>query len=100
MTGAGRPVAERRVLEGRTGLGALRLEALTPVFPGMISQSAFILPQQAIRGQSLTTDACEVLDCVPVPVAHGARPFHPGWLADIARIGRGGNDRYFYRLHL
>ena len=40
------------------------------------------------------------MDCVPVPVAHGARSFHPGWLADIARIGKGGNDRYFYGLHL
>jgi hypothetical protein len=36
----------------------------------------------------------------PVPVARGARSFHPGWLADIARIGKGGNDRYFYGLHL
>jgi hypothetical protein len=29
-----------------------------------------------------------------------ARAFHPGWLADIARAGKGGNDRYFYGLHL
>ena len=61
---------------------------------------AFILLQQAISSQSLSADECEVLDCVPVPVAHGARSFHPGWLADIARIGKGGNDRYFYGLHL
>jgi hypothetical protein len=37
---------------------------------------------------------------VPVRVAHGSRSFHPGWLADIAAIGKGGNDRYFYGLHL
>jgi hypothetical protein len=43
---------------------------------------------------------CEIMDCVPVPIARGARSFHPGWLADIARIGKGGNDRYFYGLHL
>ena len=36
----------------------------------------------------------------PVPVARGALSFHPGWLEDIARIGKGGNDRYFYGLHL
>ena len=45
-------------------------------------------------------DDCEIMDCVPVPVARGARSFHPGWLADIARIGKGGNDRFFYGLHL
>ena len=37
------------------------------------------------------------MDCAPVPVARGARAFHPGWLADIARIGKGGNDRYLLR---
>ncbi len=40
------------------------------------------------------------MDCAPIPIARGARSFHPGWLADIARIGKGGNDRYFYGLHL
>jgi len=80
-------------------------------FPGMTSQSAFnrrvrrlwgafILLQQAISDHWLTVAECEVLDCVPVRVAHGARSFHPGWLADIARIGKGGTDRYFYGLHL
>jgi hypothetical protein len=84
---------------------------LRPFFPGMTSQSAFnrwvrrlwgafILLQQAISGDLLTADDCEVLDCVPVRVAHGSRSFHPGWLADIAAIGKGGNDRYFYGLHL
>ena len=24
----------------------------------------------------------------------------PGWLADIARIGKGGNDRYFYGVRM
>jgi len=87
------------------------LKHLRSFFPGMTSQSAFnrrvrrlwgafILLQEAISSQWSTTDDCEVMDCVPVPVARGARSFHPGWLADIARIGKGGNDRYFYGLHL
>ena len=77
----------------------------------MTSQSAFnrrlrrlwgasILIQQAIADQLWSADDCEIMDCAPVPVARGARSFHPGWLADIARIGKGGNDRYFYGLHL
>jgi hypothetical protein len=84
---------------------------LRPLFPGLTSQSAFnrrwrrlwggfILLQQAVAKELMTAQDCEVMDCVPVPVAHGARSFHPGWLADIARIGKGGNDRYFYGLHL
>lgn len=84
---------------------------LRPLFPGLTSQSAFnrrwrrlwggfILLQQAVADELMTAQDCEVMDCVPVPVAHGARSFHPGWLADIARIGKGGNDRYFYGLHL
>jgi hypothetical protein len=32
----------------------------------------------------------DIMDGFPIPVAHGARSFHPGWLADIARIGTGG----------
>ena len=93
------------------GLVRYALKHWRPFFPGMTSQSAFnrrvrrlwgafMLLQQAISSLALTADACEVMDCVPVPVAHGARSFHPGWLADIARIGKGGNDRYFYGLHL
>ena len=35
-----------------------------------------------------------------LPVAHGARSFPPGRLADIARIGKGGNDRYFYGVRM
>jgi hypothetical protein len=40
------------------------------------------------------------MDGFPIPVTHGARSFTPGWLADIARIGKGGNDRYFYGVRL
>jgi len=87
------------------------LAHLRPLFPGMTSQSAFnrrlrrlwgaaILIQQAVAQQLRTAQECEIMDCVPVPIARGARSFHPGWLADIARIGKGGNDRYFYGLHL
>jgi hypothetical protein len=87
------------------------LKHLRPFFPGMTSQSAFnrrvrrlwgafILLQQALSAQWQAACDCEVMDCVPVPVAHGARLFHPGWMVDIARIGKGGNDRYFYGLHL
>lgn len=86
------------------------LKHLQPYFPGMISQSAFnrrlrrlwgayLLIQQAIADQLWSPQDCEIMDCTPVPVARGARSFHPGWLADIARIGKGGNDRYFYGLH-
>ncbi len=87
------------------------LKHLRPFFPQMTSQSAFnrrlrrlwgafILIQQAVADQLWCADNCEIMDCVPVPIARGARAFHPGWLADIARIGKGGNDRYFYGLHL
>lgn len=84
---------------------------LRGMFPGLTSQSAFnrrlrhlwggfILLQEAVAQELVTAQDYEVMDCVPVPVARGARSFHPGWLADIARIGKGGNDRYFYGLHL
>jgi hypothetical protein len=84
---------------------------LRPLFPGMTSQSAFnrrlrrlweafILLQQAVAQQLGSPQDCEIMDCVPVRIARGARSFHPGWLADIVRIGKGGNDRYFYGLHL
>ena len=39
------------------------------------------------------------MDGFPIPVAHGARSFDR-WLADIARIGKGGNDRYFYGVRM
>lgn len=84
---------------------------LRPLFPGMTTQTAFnrrlrrlwgayILLEQAVAEQLHSPDECEIMDCAPVPVARGARSFHPGWLADIARVGKGGNDRYFYGLHL
>jgi transposase len=84
---------------------------LRPLFPGLISQSAFnrrlrrlwgafILIQQAVAQQLGNAQDCEIMDCAPIPVARGARSFHPGWLADIARVGKGGNDRFFYGLHL
>jgi hypothetical protein len=87
------------------------LAHLRPLFPGMTSQSAlnrrlrrlwgaFILIQQAAAEQLWSAQDCEIMDCVPVPIARGARSFHPGWLEDVARIGKGGNDRYFYGLHL
>jgi hypothetical protein len=93
------------------GLVRYALKHLRSFFPGMTSQSAFnrrlrrlwgayILIQQAIAEQLWSGDDCEIMDCAPVPVARGARSFHPGWLADIARIGKGGNDRYFFGLHL
>lgn len=80
-------------------------------FPGMTSQSAFnrrlrrlwgayILIQQAVADLLWSPQDCEIMDCAPVPIARGARSFNPGWLADIARIGKGGNDRFFYGLHL
>jgi len=78
------------------------------LFPGLTSQSAFnrrfrrlwgafLILQAAVAEQLVTPQECEIIDGVPVRVAHGARSFHPGWLAEIARIGKGGNDRYFYQ---
>lgn len=80
-------------------------------FPGLTTQSAFnrrlrrlwgafLLLQEALAQELGTPDDFEIFDCVPVPVARGARSFHPGWFADIARVGKGGNDRYFYGLRL
>src|SRR5512142_3118212 len=69
------------------GLVRYALKHLRPFFPGMTSQSAFnrrlrrlwgafILIQQALAAQLLTAEECEIMDCVPVPVARGARSFH------------------------
>jgi hypothetical protein len=55
---------------------------------------AFILIQDAVADQLAQGDS-DVMDGCPIPVAHGARSFTPGGLADIARSGKGGNDRYF-----
>jgi DDE family transposase len=103
----------RSGVQWKTERGFLRYvrKHLHPMFPGLTSQSAFnrrlrrlwggfILLQQAVARELMTADEYEMMDAVPVPVAHGARSFHPGWLADIARIGHGGNDRYFFGLHL
>jgi hypothetical protein len=81
------------------------------LFPGLTSQSAFnrrlrrlwgalILLQQAVAAQLVTALECELMDGVPVRLAHGARSFLPRRLAEIARIGKGGTDRYFYGLRL
>lgn len=77
---------------------------LRHVFPLRLSQSAcnrrlrrlwgaFSVRQDAVAQTLVTAPDQEVRDGVPIPVAHGARSFHPGWFADLARIGKGGNDR-------
>ncbi len=40
------------------------------------------------------------MDGFPIPIAHRARSFTSGWLADIARIGKGGNARYVYDVRM
>jgi hypothetical protein len=83
---------------------------LRHLFPTVLTQSAFnrrlrrlwgafILIQDAVAAP-LTHGDYDVMDGFPIPVAHGARSFHPGWLADIARIGKGGNARYFYGVRM
>jgi hypothetical protein len=83
---------------------------LRHLFPTVLTQSAFnrrlrrlwgafILIQNAVADQLAHGDY-DVMDGFPIPVAHGARSFNPGWLADIARIGKGGNDRYFYGVRM
>jgi hypothetical protein len=60
---------------------------------------AFMLIQDAMAGQ-LAQGASDVMDGFPLPMAPGARSFNPGWLADIARRGTGGHDRYFYGVRM
>jgi len=83
---------------------------LRHLFPTVLTQSAFnrrlrrlwgafILIQDAVA-ERLAQGDYDVMDGFPIPVAHGARSFTPGWLADIARIGKGGNDRYFYGVRM
>ena len=83
---------------------------LRHLFPTVLTQSAFnrrlrrlwgafLLIQDAVAAQFAPGDY-DVMDGFPIPVAHGARSFTPGWLADIARIGKGGNDRYFYGVRM
>jgi hypothetical protein len=81
------------------------------LFPILLDQSAFnrrlrrlwggfILIQDAVAAMLDQIGDFDVMDGFPIPVAHGARSFHPGSLADIARIGKGGNDRYFYGIRM
>ena len=83
---------------------------LRHVFPPVLTQracnrrlrrlwGACILIQDAVADQLAQGDD-DVMDGFPIPVAHGARSFNPGWLADIARIGKGGNDRYCYGVRM
>ena len=60
---------------------------------------AFLLIQDAVAEQLAQGDY-DVMDGFPIPVAPGARSFTPGWLADMARIGQGGNDRYCYGVRM
>jgi len=81
------------------------------LFPTLLSQSAFnrrlrrlwgafLVLQAAVADTLVTVQDFDVMDGFPIPIAHGARSFHPGWLYDIARVGKGGNDRYFYGVRL
>jgi hypothetical protein len=83
---------------------------LRHLFPTVLTQRAFnrrlrrlwgacILIQDAVAVQLAQGDY-DVMDGFPMPVAHGARSFNPGWLADIARIGTGGNDRSCYGVRM
>ena len=97
----------------KTERGLLRYghKHLRHLFPTLLSQSAFnrrlrrlwgacLLLQDAVAEQLGRTEELDVMDGFPIPIARGARSFHPGWLYDIARIGKGGNDRYFYGVRM
>jgi len=58
-----------------------------------------MLIQDAVAAQ-LAQGASDVLDGFPIPVANGARSFNQGWLADIARLGKEGNNRYCYGVRM
>jgi hypothetical protein len=84
---------------------------LSDLFPTLLSQSAFnrrlrrlwgafIVSQDAVATTLSTAQDFDVMEGFPIPVAHGARSFHPGWLAEMARSGKGGNARYFYGLRM
>jgi hypothetical protein len=66
---------------------------LRPLFPTLRSQRAFILLHDAVAEALATEQEFEVLDGFPLPVAHGARSLPPGWVAEMARMGKGGTDR-------
>jgi len=85
-------------------------QQLRHLFPTVLTQractrrlrrlwGAFILLQDAVAAQ-LAQGAYDVMEGLPIPVAHGARSCTPGWLADIARIGTGGNARYCYGVRM
>jgi hypothetical protein len=97
----------------KTERGVLRSVCthLGSVLPTLRSQSAFtrrlrrlwgacMLLQNAVADQLGQTEACAMMDGFPRPVAHGAGSFHPGWLADIARVGQGGNAHYCYGVRM
>jgi hypothetical protein len=81
------------------------------LLPTVLSQSAFnrrlrrlwgafIMIQDTVAATLARPQDIDIMDGFPIPVARGARSFHPGWLAGIARIGKGGNDRYFYGVRM
>lgn len=83
---------------------------LRPLFPKLTSQSAFnrrvrrlggvfCLMQQAIVAELEPTPVCELLDCVPLRQARGARSWAPKRMAEYARRGKGGTDGFFYGYH-
>ena len=64
---------------------------LRPLFPTLLTQSAFnrrlrhlwgafILIQDAVAEALTDAGDYDVMDGFPIPVAHGARSFNPGWL--------------------
>src|SRR5262245_45066778 len=73
-------------------------ECLQPAPPTPVG--AFLLIQGAVAETLKDAGDYDIMDGLPIPVAHGARSFTPGWLADIARIGKGGNDRYCYGVRM
>ena len=111
--GLGRSVAKRGAVEKRTRYLAYVRKHLGICFPFLLDQSAFnrrlrrlwggcIVDSRRRRCRCWIADwrLFDVMDGFPLPVAHGARSFHPGSLADMARIGKGGNDRYFYGIRM
>ena len=80
------------------------------VFPTVLTQSAgnrrwrrlwgacLLLPDAVAA--HLAQGAYDVMDGLPIPVARGARSCPPGWLADIARMGKGGNARSCYGVRM
>jgi hypothetical protein len=97
----------------KTERGVLRYvrKHLRHLFPTLLSQSAFNRRLRRLWGAFLLIQGAtaeklgqigefDVMDGFPIPVARGARSFYPGHLADIARVGKGGNDRYFYGVRM